>query len=115
MTRNWDHEARGWHIPKLTINYRLMLARLDAGMSQQELAAATGMSRGTITNYERGSVEPRRVGVNSWALATGVPPEWLLTGRGGDGDDDGPASSGANLGLVGGQIVPLRPSVSCAA
>jgi transcriptional regulator with XRE-family HTH domain len=50
-------------------------------MGQVELAQITGLSRQTVSNYERGIVTPRRSGVTLWALATGVPLGWLLTGE----------------------------------
>lgn len=68
-----------------------MIARLNAGMSQGALADAIGVSRQTVNNYERGSVEPRRIVFNAWAMATGVPASWLIDGivPNGDGPDGG--------------------------
>lgn len=49
-------------------------------MSQAELADAIGISPRTLGKYEADKVEPKRPVVLSWALATGVPVEWLLYG-----------------------------------
>lgn len=68
-------------VPEWTLADRLLKARTSAGMGQAELAKITGLSRQTVSNYERGIVTPRRSGVTLWALATGVPLGWLLTGE----------------------------------
>lgn len=67
-------------IPVWTTADRLRKAREHVGLSQIEFAAETGMSRQTIGNYENGNTRPNRVFVAAWALRTGVPVEWLLTG-----------------------------------
>lgn len=68
-------------VPEWTIADRLHKARTAAGLEQTELAQITGLARQTVSNYERGAVTPRLSGVNLWALATGVPVGWLLTGE----------------------------------
>src|SRR6185312_17082549 len=65
-------------------------AREAAGLDQEQLAELIGVSRQTISNTERGVSQPRRILVNAWSLATGVPVEWLLTGRVSD-PPDGPS------------------------
>ena len=67
-------------IPSWSISDRLRKAREHAGLEQGELAAAIDVSRTTISNYERGHVSPRRIVVRQWALRTGVPFDWLMTG-----------------------------------
>ncbi|NUU12728.1 helix-turn-helix transcriptional regulator [Curtobacterium pusillum] len=91
-------------IPRWTVADRLRKAREAAGLDQQTLAALTGMSRTTISNYEAERVKPRRAGVVVWAMATGVPFAWLMTGAdtqnapgpdgGTEGDSDGVRSKG---------------------
>lgn len=68
-------------IPVWTQGDRLTKARETARLSQEELAHLTGLSRQTISNYERDAVVQRRSGLNLWAMATGVPVEWLVTGE----------------------------------
>ena len=80
-------------IPTWSQADRLRKAREFAGLEQTDLAEATGMSRATISNYERGNVAPRRAGLNLWAMATGVPLKWIVNGESGSSNDDPPATS----------------------
>lgn len=68
-------------VPELTTGMRCMIARLHAGLEQADLAALTGLSRNTISNYEKDKVSPRRAGLISIAFATGVDLGWLETGE----------------------------------
>lgn len=76
-----DIESAGLRIPEFDTPDRLRKAREFAGLDQTELAARMGVSRGTISNTERGLVEPRRITLVAWSMATGVPVEWLETGK----------------------------------
>ena len=67
-------------IPAVTLRHRLWIARDYAGMDQQELAAAIGVSRRTVSNAESGQVTPRAITVNAWAAVCGVPASWLRDG-----------------------------------
>lgn len=68
-------------IPTFTMGDRLRKAREVTGLGASEFADVIGVSRNTVTNYERDHVKPRRVVLNAWALRTGVPLSWLETGR----------------------------------
>jgi transcriptional regulator with XRE-family HTH domain len=70
------------------IRDRLRIAREQAGYDQAEFSDATGISRGTISNYERGLYPPRRPALLAWAMATGFDREWLETG--GEVNERGP-------------------------
>ncbi|MGN7134599.1 MULTISPECIES: helix-turn-helix domain-containing protein [Rhodococcoides] len=73
-------------VPRFTVHDRLKKAREAAGLDQRELAERMGVSRGTISNYEADSGKSlRKIVINAWALATGVPVEWIESG-----DDGGP-------------------------
>lgn len=76
-------------IPTWTRADRLRKAREVAGLDQTALGQHIGVSRGTVSNAERGTVEPRRSVIMAWAMATGVPLTWIETGEapspGGDG------------------------------
>ena len=74
---------------------RLRIAREQAGFDQAEFAERTGISRGTISNYERGLYPPRRPALLAWAMATGFDREWLENG----GDLD-PTSGNAQPGVL---------------
>lgn len=60
---------------------RLRKAREDAGLSQAELALSIGVSRNTVGNAEIGDRTPLEITLRAWADATGVPLEWLKSGR----------------------------------
>lgn len=68
-------------IPEITLARRLYLARDEAGLTQKELAERIDVSKRSVVNYEGGETAPRRHVVVAWALATGVPAEYLLDGR----------------------------------
>jgi transcriptional regulator with XRE-family HTH domain len=70
------------------IRDRLRIAREQAGYDQAEFANVTGLSRGTISNYERGITPPRRPALLAWAMATGFDRDWLETGE--HSNDGGP-------------------------
>ena len=69
-------------IPEWTFADRCRKARIAAGFDTQDaFATAAGISRSTVGNYEDGSTRrPIRAVVAAWAMATGVPVEWLRTG-----------------------------------
>lgn len=79
-------------LPTFTVGDRLRKARELTGMDQKDFAAALGMSRNTVSNYEVGNTPPKRMALNAWALATGIPVEWLLTGQAADPSPDGPVT-----------------------
>lgn len=66
-------------IPEWTVGDRLRKAREWRGLTQYELASAVGVSRNSVSNYEVGATEPRRIVLNAWAMATGVSLNWLLS------------------------------------
>jgi transcriptional regulator with XRE-family HTH domain len=68
-------------VPEWTITDRLRKARELTGMDQTEFADALGVSRSTVSNYERGSRVYRRPVLLAWAMSSGVPLEWLHTGQ----------------------------------
>lgn len=74
--------------PEVQIRHRLRIAREHAGYDQGQLADLVGVSRNTISNAETGAVEPRRIIVNAWALACGVPVDWIITGKPPHNPDD---------------------------
>ncbi|QDH48158.1 immunity repressor [Mycobacterium phage Camri] len=70
-------------IPPSRLSYRLLIARLEAGLKQEELAALMGCGRTVVSNAEKGKGPVRKIVLNAWALATGVPISWLEHGDGG--------------------------------
>lgn len=74
-------------VPTILVRHRLRIAREYARLEQEELAKLIGVSRTTIGNAETGRVTPRRITLNAWALACGVPVSWLITGELSQEDD----------------------------
>lgn len=66
---------------ELTLGQRLARARREAKMSQSALADAIGVSRQTISNYERGGTDEVQFEiVAKWAKATDVALEYFAAG-----------------------------------
>lgn len=83
-------------VPTIEIRHRLRIAREFAGYERDELADKIGVSRNTIGNAESGRSKPRKIMMNAWALACGVPASWIITGEP-HGDGPGPTSG---LGII---------------
>lgn len=75
-------------IPEILVRHRLRIAREAAGLEQAELANLIGISRTSVSNAESGKSAPRKITLNAWALATGVPVSWLQNGETPAPDDD---------------------------
>lgn len=68
-------------VPEFELKHRVKLAREYAGLSQEELAEETGLSRGGIAKIERGESATRRSSITLIAFATGVDRDWLEYGE----------------------------------
>lgn len=68
-------------VPEWTVGDRLRKARETTGLNQSHFAERLGVSRNTVSSAEAGAVQVRRITLNAWAMATGVPVEWLETGE----------------------------------
>lgn len=78
-------------VPEFTIADRLRKAREVTGMDQGPFAELLGVSRGTVSNYERGTTENYKpIVLRAWAMATGVSIGWIQEG----GNPSGPTPSG---------------------
>lgn len=101
-------------IPTWTLPDRLAKARNHAGIEQEELAQAMGVSRQSISNWERGYAKPKRPYVWAWADVTGVDRHWLLWGEEPPDDDGGAPPAGlepATHRLTAGRSKPGHASV----
>lgn len=67
--------------PEWTEGDRLRKAREVAGVGVQEMADQLEVTRNTIRRWERGVGGVPRRSVLAYAQVTGVPVEWLETGR----------------------------------
>lgn len=65
-----------------TLAKRLKYARQRAGMTQKQLADASGMGQGDVSKMENGGIL-RTTNIVSLARALGCDPVWLETGEGG--------------------------------
>ena len=73
----------GGLIPTWTRGDRLRKARSTTGLTTREFAERIGVSQKTITDAENDKRETvRKILLNAWSLATGVPVVWLETGQG---------------------------------
>ena len=71
----------GWRVPAFTVGDRLRKARESAGYEQGAFAELIGVSKRTVSNYECENTHPKVIVLRAWAMATGVPVEWLQTGK----------------------------------
>lgn len=65
-----------------TIGQRLRALRVQRGLSQEEVAKATGITRGNISNYELDRFKPSTESIVRLASFFNVSVDWLLTGKG---------------------------------
>lgn len=87
-------------VPPITIGTRLRIAREWRGLEQSEMAEVLGVSRTTVSNYEREYTLPRKLVINAWAAACDVDVEWLKTGRAqedSDPNNGGPLSASEKI------------------
>lgn len=74
-------QSTATHIPTVTGGDRLRMALRDAGIGAQELADYLDVSRNTVSRWLNDHVTPDRRTLIVCAMRTGVPLEWLETGR----------------------------------
>lgn len=67
-----------WHFE---LRHRLALTLEVSGMSVQEMADHLGVSANTVGNYTSGRTTPKRPVLVMWAIRTGAPLDWILTGE----------------------------------
>lgn len=104
MTAAFD---RG-NIPPIETRHRLRIAREYAGYDQNQLAAAIGVGRNTVSNAENGKFGVRKIVLNAWAMACGVPVTWLETGEQPGDRPDG----GSGLGIIRPEKLKARQQTS---
>ena len=77
-------------IPEFTQGDRLRKARQLVGMTTREFATEIGVAQKTISDAENDRVTPRKITLIAYSMRTGVPLEWLETGKAPD-QDPGPS------------------------
>lgn len=102
----------------MSIGRRIREARLAAGLSQEELAAACEVNQGTVSAWE--TVEGRRIGgahLMAVAAATGASVAWLRTGqdeptaRYTEGSGDG-AALASRLYRLAGELAEIAAAIN---
>lgn len=90
------------------------MALAEGRVKAQDMADHLGVSRQTLTRWMHDNgTPPRRAYIAQWALATGVPVEWLEHGIAPTTGDDGggaPANTDEYLPQITGtaHVMPLR-------
>lgn len=102
-------------VPQWTAADRFRKAREAANLDQAEMAAAIGVSKRSIGNYEAGRTQPGRPVLLSMALATGVSLEWLMYGDGGTSDLGDSQSRRIAHRTEPARVLPLRSAATRAA
>jgi transcriptional regulator with XRE-family HTH domain len=91
-------EQAGGVVLEFGIADRLRKAREHIGAGPSAFAELTGISRGTIGNYENPAYHTRKgYIVSQWAMATGVSVEWLQNGVEAPAPNPGPGKPSADL------------------
>lgn len=68
------------HIPTWTLADRMRKARIDAGLSVDEICEVIGITRKSVYNYEGGATRPLLPILRAWADVTGTWEQWLTDG-----------------------------------
>jgi len=97
-------------IPEWTLGDRLRKARSLTGLNSRDFADLIGVSQKTINNAEGDTHGVRKIVLNAWAMATGVPVAWLETGSepDGDGGGDGDYASSTLVRSYGSSLAKLH-------
>lgn len=106
--------ARIGSIPEWTLGWRLQRSLAESGLTAQQMADRLGVVRGTVSRWmnDHGKA-PKTAFINQWALATGTPVAWLITGeqsnpKGPDDSDEGGTTDGEVLLPKPANVTPLR-------
>lgn len=77
-------------VPEWTMGDRLARSLRHADLGVGEMADYLGVSRNTVGNYINDRRSIPRPTLMLWAMRTGVPIEWLLSGKSSDGSPEPP-------------------------
>ena len=77
-----------------SLGKRMQVIRQAANLEQRDMAERLGVSRSTISNWERGHVEPTFSQVVRYAKESGQSLEWLAEGVSCATRDSNPQPSG---------------------
>lgn len=86
-------DVNAGQVPEWTVGDRLRKAREVTGLTQKSFAERIDVGHRTVTNYENNAVEPRMIVLKQWALLSGVPLGWIITGEAPPPSGDGASVS----------------------
>lgn len=69
-------------LPYMTMSDRIRSRRAALGVTQEDLAKKVGVSRVSISQWERGDTSPKGENLHRLAAALKTRPEWLIEGKG---------------------------------
>ena len=81
-----SHDAKSAYeqigeIPEWDLADRLRKAARHAGLKPGDMGTYLGVGSQTVSRWLGGQMRPSRPVLLAWAMRTGVPMEWLLTGE----------------------------------
>lgn len=76
-----DRPAQEPGVPAWDLADRMRKALRESGVGVQEMADYLGVTRSTVSTWINGRIQPSVQTLRLWALATGVPLEWLSGGH----------------------------------
>ncbi|WP_430736352.1 helix-turn-helix transcriptional regulator [Microbacterium esteraromaticum] len=68
------------NVENVTVAGRLKVSRFAVGLDQSQMAALLGVSRTTVSSWERGMTEPNVSQFIGWARITKQPVDQLIDG-----------------------------------
>lgn len=96
----------------MVLKERILSARLNAKMTQEELARAVGKTRGAVAQWESGTFHPRPNTMEAIAKALNVSLDWLHTGIKADDNQLSPQDTNYPNGIKSPTVrVPSRQSM----
>jgi transcriptional regulator with XRE-family HTH domain len=110
MTTTTDTSPR---VPTWDLADRMRKSLREAGISVQYMADYLDVARGTVSTWINGRITPSRQTIRLWALATGVPFEWLHDGiETVDLEPDGPVTQGGRTSSCNVHLLTPRPALT---
>lgn len=89
---------------------RLRIARIKAGLEQEEMAQILDVSSSTISNWENGRSAPKAVYLNAWAQVTGFNTRSLRADFQGAPSGDQPSEQTPASRRGGAKRAPRKPA-----
>ena len=78
---NYKKEKHIQLIKERKMEVNIKACRSNTGMKQSEFAKAIGVTLGTVSNWEKGKTEPTVTQLRKIAEISGIPYEYIITGK----------------------------------